>query len=186
MPASSARRQWVAFDASGNLYVSNFTARQILRFPAAGGNGIIFADASDGIREPDGLAFDADGNLFVANRDGFNILRVDPTGTVTVFDNSPCNPFSIVIRRNRDIYFACIGGNVFRYAGGDVSQRSLFGTYVTSGNLALQFSEDESVLYLTSFGRGDLQTINPDTGAAQEVLPVGSIAGGLSIAVFGR
>src|SRR5262245_35687780 len=64
----------LALDASGGLYVSDYTAGSIRFFPAGGGSPTTFADTSDGIFEPDGLAFTASGDLLVANRYGYQVL----------------------------------------------------------------------------------------------------------------
>jgi autotransporter-associated beta strand protein len=54
----------MAFDASGNLYVSNFGGTTVSKFAP----GATTASATlTGLSAPRGLAFDASGNLFVAN-----------------------------------------------------------------------------------------------------------------------
>lgn len=64
----------VAFDASGNLYVSG---DKTYRF-TPGGVGSVFANAS-GLE----IAFDSSGNLFAASNDRIN--KIAPDGTVSVF-----------------------------------------------------------------------------------------------------
>jgi streptogramin lyase len=122
----------LAYDAIGDLYVSNFLTLEILRIPAGGGAATVFADTSDGIWEPDGLAFAANGDLYVANRSKKNVLVIDPSGSASVFDTLPDQPFSIVIRSNGDIYVATWPAeSIYRYPGGDVAQRAVSPTSPT-------------------------------------------------------
>jgi hypothetical protein len=178
----------LAFDSGDNLFVSDFNNQQIRLFPAGGGAPTVFADSKDGIVFPDGLAFAANGDLLVANRGGKNVLRIDSSGHAVVFDTLPDDPFSIVIRGNGDVFVACgTTPSVYRYAGGDSSRRALLAKFpANSGNPALQFSVDESTLYFTSFGTGNLITIDPDTGATNVVIPVHGLPNALSIGVYGR
>jgi YVTN family beta-propeller protein len=178
----------LAYDANGDLYVSNFGASQILRFPAGGGSSTVFADSADGIVYPDGLAFAANGDLYVANRSSNNVLVIDPSGSASVFDTLPADPYSIVIRGNGDIYVATYTTpSVYRYPGGDVAQRVLLADF--PGNLsnpAIQLSLDETKLYFTSYSTGNLIEVDADTGAQNEVIAAGGLGGALAITVIGR
>jgi sugar lactone lactonase YvrE len=178
----------LAFDANDNLYVADFNLQQIRLFPAGGGASSVFADAKDGVVFPDGLAVAANGDLLVANRRAYEVLRIDSTGHAVVFDTLPEDPFSIVVRGNGDIYVACgTTPSIYRYPAGDASRRTLFRTFPANrGNPALQFSADETTLYFTSFATGNLVTIDPDTGASNEVIPSHGLPNALSIGVYGR
>jgi len=176
----------LVYDANGDLYVSNFASSQILRFPAGGGSSV-FADSADGIVYPDGLAFAANGDLYVANRAAFNVLKFDPSGNATVFDTLPADPYSIAIRSNGDIYVATFTvPSIYRYPGGDVAQRVLLADFPNNkGNPAIQFSLDESILYFTSTGTGNLIEVDPDTGAQNEVIVAGTLGTAVAITVIG-
>ena len=71
----------LAFDASGNLYVSNMdnSIRKITHL------GVVFIFVSAGLNAPEGLAFDASGNLYVANNNDNSISKVTPAGVVSTF-----------------------------------------------------------------------------------------------------
>jgi hypothetical protein len=172
----------LAYDDEANLYVSNYDSHEILRYSAAA-EPVVFADAADGIIKPDGLAFAANGNLYVANRDAFNILKINPAGEVSQFDTLPCNVFSIVVRDNGDIYAACSGGDIYRYLGGNPSERVLLASFDGTGNIAMQFDLEHTVLYYTVEDIGNLRTIDPDSGFSTEVIPPGRLPYALSIAV---
>lgn len=177
----------LAYDSQGDLFVSDYSLQTIFEFPAGGGAPSVFADVNDGVVRPDGLAFALNGDLLVANRDGPDVLRIDPAGNATVFDTLPDNPFSIVVRGNGDVYVATFNvRGVYRYPGGDASQRQLLATVKNSSlNPALQIGLDDQTLYYTSFGVGNLVTIDADSGSMNEVLPGGSLPGAISIAIFG-
>ena len=177
----------LAYDANGDLYVSNFKASQILRFPAGGRSSSVFADAADGIVYPDGLAFAANGDLYVANRGTYDVLKIDPAGNATVFDTLPAEPYSIVIRGNGDVYVATfIAPSIYRYPGGDVAQRTLLADLTgNSSNPAMQFSLDETKLYFTSYATGNLVEVDPDSGAQNEVIAAGGLPDAIAITVIG-
>src|SRR5438132_456240 len=70
----------LAFDKSGNLYVTNYmTDGTVSRVGPNGGVATPFATALHG---PLGLAFDPSGNLYVANWDSGTVSRVGPNGGV--------------------------------------------------------------------------------------------------------
>lgn len=175
----------LAFDATGDLYVSDFYLQEIFRFPAGGGSPVDFADASDGIDEPDGLAFAANGDLYVANRNAYTVLTIDPAGGVTTFDTLPDTPYSIVIRDNGDIFVATKSSpDVYEYPGGDVSKRKLVQNFwKNSGNPALQLSLDQKKVYYTSFGTGNLIEIDAKYGSFTEVTKAGGLPYAQAIAV---
>jgi len=177
----------LAYDAAGDLYVSEYGGQKILRYPAGGGSSTVFADKNDGVSYPDGLAFAANGDLYVANRGSFKVLKIDPAGNATTFDTLPGDPFSIVIRGNGDIYVATVGTAViYRYPGGDVAQRTTLATFVNnSGNPSIQLSVDGTKLYLTSGGTGNLVEVDADTGTNSEVIPAGTLGNAISINVIG-
>ncbi|HVM60749.1 MAG TPA: NHL repeat-containing protein [Verrucomicrobiae bacterium] len=68
---------------SQTIYVSSFSVNTIDKFDSAG-NGSVFATASSGLSDPDGLALDKNGDLFVANF-GSNIEEFSPSGSGSVF-----------------------------------------------------------------------------------------------------
>ena len=71
-----ARR--LAFDASGNLWVSVLCANKVVRVGAAqlGASGTVTpAVEITGLNGPEGLAFDASGNLWIANRGAQRVVR---------------------------------------------------------------------------------------------------------------
>lgn len=170
----------------GAVYCANFDSQQILEFGGHGAPATVFADAADGVVHADGLDRDPCRRLFVANREGMNVLEILPDGTATVFDTLPDQPMAIALRPNGDLYVGCLYGDVWRYPGGDAGQRTkLLDFGRTLSTPVLRFSLDHSVLYFTSFGKGNLLVVDPDDGSYTEVLPAGALGTPLSIEVAG-
>ena len=74
----------LAFDATGNLYVSDITANAIMKYPVVGGvlsgSGTTFT--TSGLNSPIGLAFDGGGNLYAANQAAPTLEKFTSTGGV--------------------------------------------------------------------------------------------------------
>ncbi len=81
----------LAFDAAGNLFVSNYDDNSIQKF-TSGGVSSVFAT---GLNGPLGLAFDSAGNLYAANYGngtGNTIVRFTPDGVGSVFATTSSAP----------------------------------------------------------------------------------------------
>ena len=77
--AQLAAPEALAFDAAGNLDISDFEGTVVVKVDAAGTLTTIATELSG----PAGLAFDSRGDLFVADHYNNRIRRIDPTGAVT-------------------------------------------------------------------------------------------------------
>jgi trimeric autotransporter adhesin len=92
----------VAFDASGNLYFSDFRFNVVRKIDTSGnlstfagietdapGHGGFSGDngpaTSAELDDPEQLAFDSNGNLYIADSDNSIIRKVDTSGTITTF-----------------------------------------------------------------------------------------------------
>jgi hypothetical protein len=87
----------LAFDGSGNLFVSSDTADQsIMRF-TPDGLGTVFTTTPD---YPTGLAFDSSGNLY-AGHDGDGLIdEFSPDGSRTTFSTSGSDTISFIAIRS--------------------------------------------------------------------------------------
>jgi sugar lactone lactonase YvrE len=88
----------LAFDRSGNLFVSDTQNKTILKFNSVGGKTSFAA----GLSGPKGLAFDAAGNLFAA--DGTSILKFTPTGTKSTFASGLSQPLGLTFDISGNLY----------------------------------------------------------------------------------
>jgi sugar lactone lactonase YvrE len=102
--ATNLNNPWgLAFDRSGNLYVSSSGDDLVYRFTPSG-SGSIFAGA--GLSDPRGLAFDGGGNLYVANAGSGTIVKITPGGTSSVFASGLSGPTSIAIFPSLNVWSA--------------------------------------------------------------------------------
>jgi secreted PhoX family phosphatase len=80
----------LAFDASGDLWVANYSGNSLVEFaPGQLVTGspapvvTVSPDRSDSLDEPEGLAFDASGDLWVANYNSSTVVEFTPGELVT-------------------------------------------------------------------------------------------------------
>lgn len=78
----------MAYDASGNLYVANWSAGTVLRF-APNGRRSVFAD---GLSGPSGLAISPAGDIYVASYNEDLVWRFTPGGERSVFVRGLATP----------------------------------------------------------------------------------------------
>ena len=146
-PATSAQLNLplsIAFDAAGNLYISD-TANNVIRkvntqgiISTVAGNVMLGAGYSgDGgpatkaqLNYPAGLTFDSDGNIYVADQRNNVIRIINTSGTITTFagdgtgsydgDGGPAvlaglnQPLSVAIDASGNVYIADYANQVIR------------------------------------------------------------------------
>jgi len=77
----SSETTGMAFDASGNLYSTNFQANAIVKFDGSGNNLGTFGSGFNA--HPESILFDKSGNAFVGQADGtHSILKFDSNGSL--------------------------------------------------------------------------------------------------------
>lgn len=104
--ATNLNNPWgLAFDSSGNLYVSSSGDELVYRF-TPGGYGSIFSYGISLLSDPRGLAFDSGGNLYVANAGNGTIVKINPGGTGSVFASGLSGPTSIAIFPGLNVWSA--------------------------------------------------------------------------------
>jgi sugar lactone lactonase YvrE len=104
--ATNLNNPWgLAFDASGNLYVSSSGDELVYRF-TPGGYRTIFSYGISLLSNPRGLAFDSGGNLYVANAGNGTIVKITPSRTASVFASGLSGPTSIAIFPGLNVWSA--------------------------------------------------------------------------------
>lgn len=68
----------IAFDAKGNVYVSDYYSNTWVKYAPGGGPTLLVV--SQGVAQPEGIAVDSDGNVFVANSSKGTITEYNPAG----------------------------------------------------------------------------------------------------------
>lgn len=72
----------LAFDSTGNLFVTNNGTNTISKITPSGAIST-FIDAQQGLLGPTALTFDSNGNLFVANTGGDAVMKITPDGSLS-------------------------------------------------------------------------------------------------------
>jgi DNA-binding beta-propeller fold protein YncE len=91
----------LAFDSSGNIYVSDVQLKTVTKYNSIG-QGTVFAS---GFTEPHELAFDSHGNLFVA--DVTSVKKFAPDGTGSVFASGLGGAVALAIDPSNNVFVAC-------------------------------------------------------------------------------
>jgi sugar lactone lactonase YvrE len=155
----------LAFDGSGNLFVTNYGDNSIDKFTPDGVRSVF----ASGLSNPAGLAFDGSGNLYVAEYNGNNdgtIVKFTPGGVETVFAAGLDGPLDPVIDRSGNLYVSEYSGTIMRFtpAGvGSVFASGLNGpvglAFDGSGNLFVSSdTADQSIMRFTPDGLGTVFT----------------------------
>ena len=94
--------QFVALDATGNVYVSETTLGSVQKVTPTG----VQTTFASGLGQPAGLAVDASGNLYVADQEGNRVLEIASTGVLTSIVTGLTNPRGIALDAQGDLYIA--------------------------------------------------------------------------------
>lgn len=103
----------LAFDASGNLYVTT-SSNTIAKFAPNGADLGVFA--STGINFAMGLAFDQAGNLYVANFGGNTVEKFAPDGTDLGAFANVIRPTGLAFDAAGNLYVANFGNTIERFS----------------------------------------------------------------------
>jgi sugar lactone lactonase YvrE len=80
-----AKPQGVAVDASGNVYVADYTNRQVVKYtPAIGGTAYAsttIASSSTGLNTPEGVAVDGAYNVYISDSANNRVMKETPVGS---------------------------------------------------------------------------------------------------------
>ncbi|QTE34877.1 NHL repeat-containing protein [Mucilaginibacter gossypii] len=136
--ASFTGPRGMAFDRSGNLYVSDEQNNKIRKISP---DGVVTTLAGSGVRGaadgkgtaaqfnyPDGIAVDAAGNLYVADSENHMIRKISPDGVVTTLAGKPAygaadgqgaaasfhNPAGVALDASGNLYVADYANNKIR------------------------------------------------------------------------
>jgi sugar lactone lactonase YvrE len=77
----------VALDGAGNMYVGDYTGKNVTKIPAGGGSATLVSLGTPGsvaVQNITGVAVDGAGNLFIGDHQNSRILVVTPGGVVSV------------------------------------------------------------------------------------------------------
>jgi len=179
----------LAYDAQGNFYVANGQTG-ILRFPADGGPGTVFADFNDGILGDGSMVFASDGDLYFANVDfSSTILRISPVGESFLFkqyDNSR-SALSVTANASRQVFVGLrsAGRGIYRFDTPDPDSEMLVASAPDFNiSIAITMSVDRDVIFTAVYSTKQLLAVSASDGALAILAEVlNAIQFGLGIAV---
>ena len=150
----------MAFDASGNLYVSDQLVNTIRKVSPAGADLGVFAS---GLGSPWGLAFDSVGNLYVANRAGNTVTKYAADGTsLGVFASTGLSqPIGIAFDSSGNLYVANFGANTIRKFSSAGADLGIFASSAISLPTEIVF-DDAGNLYVANWGTQTVSTYAAD------------------------
>ncbi len=85
----------VVLDGSGNMYVGDYTGKNVVKIPAGGGSASLVSlgtPASIAVQNITGAALDGAGNLFIGDHQNSRILVMTPGGVVSVLSITGLSP----------------------------------------------------------------------------------------------
>lgn len=162
--ASLASPTGVAFDASGNMYIAEFTGNYIRKVSSAGiistiagtgtasstGDGSAASSAT--LNNPSGIAIDGSGNIFIAEASGNRIRKINTSGIISTIAGTGAAsstgdggaatsatlnfPTDIVIDGSGNLYISENSGNRIRKinTAGNISTIAGTGTASSTGD----------------------------------------------------
>jgi sugar lactone lactonase YvrE len=176
---NSASAAYIAFDGSGNQYVTDYGGDKVHKYDAAG--QLISTNSDAYIYKPLGIAFDSSGNYWVANGQGLRKNVFDPPlGYINQYDSSGTyvseinlggtGPFPIAeglaIKNNGDLYISLYNVNkVVKYSSGSLSE------FISSGLSApggLAF-DSAGYLYVANSGANSIIKYDSSGTAVQTI-----------------
>ena len=142
---STAQPFQIALDGSGNMYVRNDVASNVLKVVAGGGTGSVVSSLGASLAAATGVALDGAGNLFIADQHDNRIVTVTPGGLASALSISGLstaldNPTALAFDGAGSLYIAdSHNGRIVKVsslvAGG--SNSSGVGSVVRTGSFSL-------------------------------------------------
>ena len=176
----------IAFDGSGNLYVSNSNNGEITKFDKngnpGGANGVFYS----GLSNPAGIAFDQSGNLYVANNGNGTITKITTSGSGTTLVSGLSGPNGLAFGSNGNLYVADGNDNSIIEISTITGGTSLFASASQPGvgfnglNQPMDLAFDKSGnLYVANFSGNNIANSNiavfSGTGAPEGVFANSSL-----------
>jgi sugar lactone lactonase YvrE len=147
----------VVFDASGNVYVSNFVSNTIEKFSPSGQDLGAFAHTGPS-SGPGGMAFDAHGNLYVSYFSANQVEKFTPGGQGSVFASGLSVPNGMIFDTQGNLYVSNTGSNTIVKIdpSGNPTLFAASGLHTPDG---LAF-DSHGNLFVANFGNGTIEKLS--------------------------
>lgn len=146
----------MAFDSSDNLYVTNFSARNVSRFDSTGTLiDAAFVSSSAGNNSPESIVFDAAGNFYVGHADGnADIEKYDAAGnllaTYNVATTARGSDWIDLAADQQTMFYTSENFEILRYDVVNDVQLANFADFGQRPTFALRILDDGGVLAASS------------------------------------
>ena len=163
----------MAFDTSGNLYVTNFSGNTVSKVTPAG----TVSTFASGFNHPADVAFDTSGNLYVANYNANTVWQVTPGGVASTFATGFNLPDGLAFDTSGNLYVANYNDITVSKVGPGGGAASTFATGF-NGPTGLAFDS-----------AGNLYVVNRGNNTVSKVTPSGAVslfASGFSTPIYLR
>jgi streptogramin lyase len=111
---------YMAVDANGNVYTTEFFAHVLRRVSPDGTVSIIAGKLNEGgladgptgtsrLKNPRGVVFGPDGNLYIADAGNGALRRMTPAGELTTIERPFAVPMNLIMDTNGDLYYVTEG-----------------------------------------------------------------------------
>ena len=155
---------FLAFDTTGNLYVSNNTGNTVSKYDSSG--TLLNATYITGLSGPRGIAFDTTGNLYVTNSTANTVSKYNSTGSVinANFITGLSGPIGIAFDTAGNLY-------IVNYNRSTVSKYNSTGTLVNATYIT-ELSGPFGIAFDTT---GNLYVANASTNTISQYDSTGSV-----------
>ena len=159
--ATLALPSGIAHDATGNLYVTTYSAGGIKKITPAGVISTFVADGT--FLRPSNLVFDGSGNLYVSNNGSNNsVHKITSAGVASVYATGIAGPRGLDFLANGNLLIASQGDNEIK----QVTPAGVVSTYLGNGSGLLNQPTDVLVdaignVYIANYGNSNVLKVTP-------------------------
>jgi sugar lactone lactonase YvrE len=152
---------FMAFDSSGNLYVSQQTGTTVDKITPGG----VVSTFATGLNGPTGLAFDTSGNLYVSNYgngSGTTVSKITPGGVVSTFATGLNGPEGLAFDSKGNLYAGNLGNGDSGTTVSKITPSGSVSTFATglSAPVGMAF-DSKGNLYVANYNNGTVSEITP-------------------------
>ncbi|MEL6812230.1 MAG: T9SS type A sorting domain-containing protein [Bacteroidota bacterium] len=169
------------FDASGNLYGSNFAGDTVYKIDTDG-NASVFVD---GIANPNGIAIDSSGNVFVVEYSAGMIHKYNSSGGL--LESYAVGSFPSGLEKSPssdDLYFTLVSNNSVNILSPDGTITQLFQGAPLDVPVGLAFDDEEN-LYVGNYIGGQIHRVSLNNAVYLATVPTDGGGGSPFLAFIG-
>jgi sugar lactone lactonase YvrE len=153
----------LAFDNSGNLYVTNFSQHKIHKVTPA---GVISDFVTTDLYGPHDIVFGPDGNLYASNYYDDTVVKITLGGVVSFFGSGYSSPIGLTFDNSNNLYVVNNGtGAISKVNAAGTVVSHTFATGLTSPYNCV-FDVLTNKIFISNYGANEVAQVNASTGGA--------------------